>query len=183
MNLLALDHADGDTLRSKPSGLPQTNSQVLMYEGSFRLSDGTLFCFPGTDANGSTSGLLAAFDPVTGRSLWSVRTAARGNRGYDRSGATVCCLGTVPHAVDVRTGAARWATDSGLGGLQFLGAVHGLFLAAGPKGLYGFHADSGKQVWHHPVSGGAGSWSAFSVDGRLFTGCSGKLICFSVPKA
>ncbi|AJT61905.1 hypothetical protein T261_0214 [Streptomyces lydicus] len=183
MNLLALKAADGDTLWSKPTALPPTNSQFLMYEGSLTLHNNTLFCYPGTGANGATSGLLAAFDPATGKTLWSVRTAARGNRGYDVSGATVCYLDKVLHAVDARTGAARWTAGSGLGTLQFLGAVRHLFLAAGPKGLYGFHAETGKQVWQHPVSGGSGPWSAFPVDDHFFAGWSGKLFAFSVPEA
>lgn len=183
MKLLALDPADGRTLWSKPTELPPTNSQILMYEGSLALHDGTLFCYPGTGASGSTSGLLAAFDPATGNTLWSVKTAARGNRGYGRSGATVCYLDSVLHAVDARTGAVRWTAGSGLGELQFLGVARGLFLAAGTAGLYGFQADTGKQLWHYPVSGAAGYWSAFPVDDHLFAGCSGKLFSFSVPKA
>ncbi|WP_438483728.1 outer membrane protein assembly factor BamB family protein [Streptomyces sp. S186] len=183
MNLLALNPADGRTLWRKTTQLPPTNSQFLMYEGSLRLYDDVLFCYPGTGANGATSGLLAAFDPATGRTLWSVRTAARGNRGYDRSGATVCYLDKVLHAVDAHTGAARWTAGSGLGTLQFLGAAGNLFLAAGPQGLYGFHAETGRQVWHYPVTGGSGSWSPFPADGRFFASSSGRLFCFSVPDA
>ncbi|MGV4926781.1 serine/threonine-protein kinase (plasmid) [Streptomyces sp. BHT-5-2] len=181
MNLLVLNPADGRTLRHQPTRLPPTNSQFLMYEGSLRLHDDILFCYPGTGANGATSGLLAAFAPATGRSLWSVRTAARGNRGYDRSGATVCYLDKALHAVDAHTGAARWTAGAGLGTLQFLGAAGDLFLAAGPKGLYGFHADTGRQVWHYPVTGGSGSWSPFPAEGRFFASSSGRLFCFSVP--
>ncbi|TJZ43583.1 hypothetical protein FCH28_32865 [Streptomyces piniterrae] len=183
MNLLALKAADGETLWRKPTRLPPTNSQFLMYEGSLNLDGGILFCYPGTGASGATSGLLAAFDPATGKTLWSVRTAARGNRGYGRSGTTVCYLDKVLHAVDARTGTTRWTAGAGLGTLQFLGAVRGLFLAAGPKGLYGFHADTGRQVWQHPVSGGSGSWSAFAVGDHLFASWSGRLFCFSVPEA
>ncbi|MEN8651464.1 PQQ-binding-like beta-propeller repeat protein [Streptomyces sp. 21So2-11] len=182
MNLLALKPDDGGTLWSRPTRLPPTNSQILMWEGSLRLQEGTLFCYPGTGASGSTSGLLAAFDPKSGKNLWSKQTAARGNRGYDRSGATVCYLDKVLHGVDAVTGATRWTAGSGLGTLQFLGATRSLFLAAGPKGLYGFHAKTGKQVWHHPVSGGSGHWSAFPVGDHLFAGWAGKLFCFSVPK-
>ncbi|QRX90469.1 protein kinase domain-containing protein [Streptomyces noursei] len=183
MNLLGLDPADGSTLWHRSTQLPPTNSQFMMYEGSLRLHDDILFCYPGTGASGATSGLLAAFDPTTGKTLWSVRTAARGNRGYDRSGATVCYLDTVLHAVDARTGAARWTAGAGLGTLQFLGAGGELFLAAGPKGLYGFHAETGRQVWRYPVSGGSGAWSSFPVDDRVFASRSGKLFCFALPKA
>ncbi|WP_052682076.1 protein kinase domain-containing protein [Saccharothrix sp. ST-888] len=183
MNLLALKPADGSTLWSRPTGLPPTNSQILGWYDSLSLKQDILFCYPGTDFNGSTGGLLTAFDPATGNTLWSVQTAARGNRGYDRSGATVCYLDSVLRAVDARTGAKRWAAGSGLGELQFLGAVRGLFLAAGPAGLYGFHADDGKQVWHYPVSGGSGRWSAFPADDHFIAGCSGKLFRFSVPKS
>ncbi|ARF53113.1 protein kinase domain-containing protein [Streptomyces gilvosporeus] len=183
MNLVALKAEDGGTLWSKPTALPPTNSQFLMYEGSLSLHDSTLFCYPGTGANGATSGLLAAFDAATGKTLWSVRTAARGNRGYDVSGTTVCYLDKVLHAVDARTGAARWTAGSGLGTLQFLGAVRHLFLAAGPKGLYAFHAETGKQVWTYPVSGGSGYWSAYPVGDHLFASSSGKLFSFSVPTA
>ncbi|MFJ9034728.1 PQQ-binding-like beta-propeller repeat protein [Streptomyces sp. NPDC102274] len=183
MNLLALRPADGEALWSKPTRLPPTNSQVVFYEGSLSLDQGTLFCYPGTGAAGATSGLLAAFDPATGQNPWSVQTAARGNRGYGRSGGTVCYLDEVLHAVDARTGADRWTAGSGLGELQFLGVASDLFLVAGGKGLYGFHADTGKQVWHHPVSGGSGFWSASLVDGHIFASWSGKLFCFSAPKA
>lgn len=182
MRLLGLDAADGRTLWSEPTALPSTNSQYLGYWHSFRLNGGTLFCYPGTGSNGATSGLLAAFDPKTGKTLWSKRTAARGNRGYDRSGATVCYLDKVLRAVDAETGTDRWTAGSGLGELEFLGAVRGLFLAATAKGLYGFRADTGEQVWHHPVSGGSGPWSAFPVGDRLFATWSGRLFCFSSPE-
>ncbi|MGO4759253.1 PQQ-binding-like beta-propeller repeat protein, partial [Streptomyces sp. 2MCAF27] len=86
----------------------------------------------------------------------------------------------VLHAVDARTGAKRWTAGSGLGELQFLGAVRDLFLLAGEKGLYGFDAGTGRQVWHHPVSGGSGSWSAVPTDDHVFASWSGKLFCFSV---
>ncbi|MGP8304127.1 outer membrane protein assembly factor BamB family protein [Streptomyces inhibens] len=183
MNLLALKPSDGDTLWRTPTGLPPTNSQILHYAGSLSLNQGILFCYPDTGAAGATSGLLTAFDPSTGKTLWSVQTAARGNRGYTRSGATVCYLDSVLHAVDAQTGTARWTAGSGLGTLQFLGAVRGLFLAAGPKGLYGFQAATGKQVWHYPVSGGSDSWSTSLAGGHCFASWSGKLFCFSVPKA
>ncbi|NEA58536.1 serine/threonine-protein kinase [Streptomyces sp. SID13666] len=183
MNLLALKAADGATLWSRATSLPPTNSQILAYDGSLELHRGTLYCYPGTDASGAVSGLLAAFDPSTGKSLWSVQTAARGNRGYDRSGATVCYLDSTLHAVDALTGAPRWTAGSGLGTLQFLGSARGLFLAAAPGGLYGFHAGTGKQVWHYPVSGGSGYWAAFPVDDQLYVSSSGKLLCFSVPAA
>ncbi|MFB7669432.1 hypothetical protein ACFC1R_36905 [Kitasatospora sp. NPDC056138] len=61
--------------------------------------------------------------------------------------------------------------------------MRGLFLAAGPAGLYGFHAGDGKQVWHHPVSGASGDWSAFPAGDHLFAACSDRLFGFSVPKA
>ncbi|MFE0380681.1 PQQ-binding-like beta-propeller repeat protein [Streptomyces inhibens] len=183
MNLLALKPSDGDTLWRKPTSLPPTNSQILHYAGSLSLNQGTLFCYPDTGAAGATSGLLTAFDPSTGKTLWSVQTAARGNRGYARSGATVCYLDSVLHAVDAQTGTPRWTAGSGLGTLQFLGAIRGLFLAAGPKGLYGFQADTGKQVWHYPVSGGSDSWSTSLAGDHCFASWSGKLFCFSVPKA
>lgn len=180
MRLLALKPADGDTLWSKPTGLPPTNSAILGWQGSLELRQGTLFCYPATGAAGATGGLLAAFDPKTGKTLWSVRTAARGMRGYDRSGDTVCYLDRVLHAVDARTGAKRWTAGSGLGEPQFLGAVRDLFLLAGKKGLYGFDAGTGQQIWHHPVSGGSGSWSALPTDDHVFASWSGKLFCFSV---
>ncbi|MGY0063962.1 outer membrane protein assembly factor BamB family protein [Streptomyces sp. LZ34] len=180
MRLLALKPADGDTLWSKPTGLPPTNSAILGWQGSLELRQGALFCYPATGAAGATGGLLAAFDPKTGKTLWSVRTAARGMRGYDRSGDTVCYLDQVLHAVDAQTGAKRWTAGSGLGELQFLGALRDLFLLAGEKGLYGFDAGTGQQVWHHPVSGGSGSWSAFPTDDHVFASWSGKLFCFSV---
>ncbi|MEU5640920.1 protein kinase domain-containing protein [Streptomyces milbemycinicus] len=180
MRLLALKPADGDTLWSKRTALPPTNSAFLGWQGSLRLLQGTLFCYPSTGAAGATGGLLTAFDPKTGKTLWSVRTAARGMRGYDRSGDTVCYLDQVLHAVDARTGAKRWTAGSGLGELQFLGAVRDLFLLAGKKGLYGFDAGTGQQVWHHRVSGGSGSWSAVPTDDHVFASWSGKLFCFSV---
>ncbi|MDW6057030.1 hypothetical protein SAZ11_01630 [Streptomyces sp. FXJ1.4098] len=77
-------------------------------------------------------------------------------------------------------GAKRWTAGSGLGELQFLGAVRDLFLLAGEKGLYGFDAGTGQQVWHHPVSGGSGSWSAVPTDDHVFASWSGELFCFSV---
>ncbi|MDJ0345398.1 PQQ-binding-like beta-propeller repeat protein [Streptomyces sp. H10-C2] len=107
-NLLALKPTDGATLWSRPTSLPPTNSQIIGYEGSLTLRQGTLYCYPGTGASGAVSGLLAAFDPATGKTLWSVPTAARGSRGYDRSGATVCYLDSTLHAVDALTGAPRW---------------------------------------------------------------------------
>ncbi|MGO4430311.1 PQQ-binding-like beta-propeller repeat protein, partial [Streptomyces sp. MCAF7] len=63
MRLLALKPADGDTLWSKPTSLPPTNSAILGWQGSLELRQGTLFCYPATGAAGATGGLLAAFDP------------------------------------------------------------------------------------------------------------------------
>ncbi|WSV44323.1 serine/threonine-protein kinase [Streptomyces sp. NBC_01077] len=184
MNLLALDPEDGSTLRSAPTKLPPTNSEVLLWSGSLSLLEGTLFCYPGTGANGSTRGLLVAFDPETGKTLWSVGTAARGNRGYARSGATVCYLDQkVLYGIDATTGAKRWTAGSGLGDPVFLGALGGLFLAAGEKGLYAFRAETGEQVWHHAADGASGSWSTHIAGKHLYATWSGKLLRFSVPKA
>ncbi|MCX5357380.1 PQQ-like beta-propeller repeat protein [Streptomyces sp. NBC_00124] len=109
MNLLALDPGDGRTLWSEPTQLPPTNSEILMFARSFSLVEGTRFCSPGTDANGSTRGLLTAFDPESGKTLWNVQTGNHGNRGYARSGATICYLdGKVLHGIDAETGAKRW---------------------------------------------------------------------------
>ncbi|MEU3690424.1 protein kinase domain-containing protein [Streptomyces narbonensis] len=184
MNLLALDPEDGSTLRSAPTKLPPTNSEILLWSGSLSLLEGTLFCYPGTGANGSTRGSLTAFDPESGKTLWSVRTAARGNRGYARSGATVCYLDEkVLHGVDARTGAKRWTAGAGLGDPEFLGALRGLFLAADEKGLYAFHADTGEQVWHHAADGGSGAWSTHATDDHLYATWSGRLLRFSVPNS
>ncbi|MEV0258025.1 PQQ-binding-like beta-propeller repeat protein [Streptomyces sp. NPDC050732] len=184
MKLLALDPEDGRTRWSEPTELPPTNAEILGWDSSLRLLEGTLFCYPSTGFSGSTRGLLAAFDPASGRTLWSVRTAARGNRGYARAGATVCHLDDkVLHGLDARTGAERWTAGAGLAGLDFLGTLHGLFLAAGTKGLYAFHADTGERVWHHRATGGSGTWTAHVVGDHLYATWSGKLFRFSVPKA
>ncbi|MEV7198145.1 PQQ-binding-like beta-propeller repeat protein [Streptomyces sp. NPDC093510] len=184
MRLLALDPDDGRTRWSEPTGLPPTNAEILGWTDSMSLLEGTLFCYPSTGFNGSTRGLLAAFDPASGKTLWTVRTAARGNRGYARAGATVCHLDKkVLHGLDARTGAERWTAGAGLGDLGFLGALRGLFLAAGTKGLYAFHADTGEQVWHHRATGGSGPWTAHVVGDHLYATWSGKLFRFSVPEA
>ncbi|MFF3645723.1 PQQ-binding-like beta-propeller repeat protein [Streptomyces sp. NPDC002564] len=184
MKLLGLDPDDGRTVWSRPTELPPTNSEILGYTGALSLLDGTLFCYPSTNFGGSTRGLLAAFDPATGKTLWSVRTAARGNRGFARAGGTVCYLDkNVLHGVDAETGAARWKAGSGLGDLAFLGAVRGLFFAAGTKGLYAFHGETGEQVWRHRATGGSGAWSAQPVGGDLYAAWSGRLFRFKVPAA
>ncbi|MEU3739847.1 PQQ-binding-like beta-propeller repeat protein [Streptomyces sp. NPDC032198] len=183
MKLLALDPDDGRTLWSKPTKLPPTNSEVLGWAGSLSLLGGTLFCYPSTGFNGSTRGLLAAFDPASGKTLWTAQTAARGNRGYARTGSTVCYLDKkVLHGLDAKTGGKRWTAGAGLGDLKLLGALRGLFLAAGTKGLYAFRADTGKQVWHYRATGGPGSWTAQAVGDNLYATWSGKLFRFSVPK-
>ncbi|MFF0206180.1 PQQ-binding-like beta-propeller repeat protein [Streptomyces sp. NPDC005017] len=183
MNLLALDPGDGRTLWSEPTKLPPTNSEILISDRSFSLVEGTLFCYPGTGANGSTRGLLTAFDPESGKTLWSVRTAARGNRGYARSGATVCYLDEkVLHGIDAETGTERWRAGSGLGDPVFLGTLGGLFLAAGRKGLHAFHTETGEQVWHYQAVGGSGSWSTQTAGDHLYATWSGKIFCFSLPK-
>ncbi|MFD4632098.1 PQQ-binding-like beta-propeller repeat protein [Streptomyces sp. NPDC058284] len=182
MKLLALDPEDGRTRWSRPTGLPRTNSEILGYTRSLSLLEGTLFCYPSTGFNGSTRGLLTAFDPASGRTLWTVRTTARGNRGYARAGATVCYLDKrVLHGIDAATGAERWTAGSGLGDLELLGALRGLFVAAGTKGLYAFRADTGERIWHHRATGGSGSWSAETVGDDLYAAWSGKLFRFSVP--
>lgn len=184
MKLLALDPDDGGTRWSEPTELPPTNAEILGWEGSLSLLEGTLFCYPSTGFSGSTRGLLAAFDPASGQTLWSVRTAARGNRGFARAGATVCHLDKkVLHGLDARTGAKRWTAGAGLGGLDLLGALHGLFLAAGDKGLYAFRAGTGEQVWHHRATGGSGPWTARAVGDHLYATWSGKLFRFTVPEA
>ncbi|MGV9879050.1 protein kinase domain-containing protein [Streptomyces sp. NPDC003006] len=184
MKLLALDPDNGETLWSEATELPPTNSEILGYAGCMSLLDGTLFCYPGTGFSGSTRGLLAAFDPESGKTLWTVQTAARGNRGYARAGATVCYLDKkVLYGIDAKTGTKRWTAGTALGDLDLLGALRGLFLAAGEKGLYAFHADTGEQVWHHRATGGSGSWSAQAIGDHLYATWSGKLFRFSVPKA
>ncbi|MEV0521970.1 PQQ-binding-like beta-propeller repeat protein [Streptomyces sp. NPDC050439] len=183
MKLLALDPDDGRTLWSKSTELPPTNSEILGFSGSLSLLGGTLFCYPSTGFSGSTRGLLAAFDPASGKTLWSVQTAARGNRGYARAGSTVCHLDKkVLHGLDAKTGAERWTAGAGLGDLDLLGALRGLFVAAGTKGLYAFHADTGKRIWHHRATGGSGTWSAQTIGDNLYATWSGKLFRFSVPK-
>ncbi|MFF1379485.1 PQQ-binding-like beta-propeller repeat protein [Streptomyces sp. NPDC058308] len=182
MKLLALDPDDGRTRWSRPTELPPTNSEILGFSGSLSLLEGTLFCYPSTGFSGSRRGLLAAFDPASGKTLWTVRTGARGNRGFARAGATVCYLDKkVLYGIDAGTGARRWTAGAGLDDLELLGALRGLFLAAGTKGLYAFHAGTGKQVWHHRVTGGSGSWSAETVGDDLYAAWSGKLLRFSVP--
>ncbi|MEV6246694.1 PQQ-binding-like beta-propeller repeat protein [Streptomyces sp. NPDC051742] len=184
MNLLALDPVDGGTLWSAPTKLPPTNSEILLWGHSLSLLEGTLFCYPGTGANGSTRGLLVAFDPENGKTLWTVRTAARGNRGFARSGATVCLLDEkVLHGVDAGTGAERWTAGSGLGDPELLGALGGFFLVSGEKGLYAFRAETGEQVWHHAVDGGSGSWSTHIAGDHLYATWSGRLLRFSVRKS
>ncbi|WP_158708960.1 protein kinase domain-containing protein [Streptomyces sp. NRRL S-920] len=183
MKLLAVDPDDGRTLWSEPTELPPTNSEILGWTRSLSLLEGTLFCYPNTNFGGSTRGLLAAFDPKSGRTLWSVETAARGERGYARSGATVCYLDKkVLYGLDAETGAKRWTAGAGLADLAFLGALRGLFLASGRKGLYAFHADTGKQVWHYRATGGSGHWSTNVSGDHLYATWSGKLFRFSVPK-
>ncbi|ATL32616.1 PQQ-binding-like beta-propeller repeat protein [Streptomyces formicae] len=184
MKLLALDPESGRTLWSRPTRLPPTNSEILGFDRSLSLLDGTLFCYPSTGFNGSTRGLLVAFDPASGKTLWTVRTTARGNRGYARAGGTVCYLDKkILHGLDAGTGAKRWTAGTGLGDLELLGALRGLFLAAGTKGLYAFHADTGEQVWHYRATGGSGSWSAQALGDDLYAAWSGKLFRFSVPGA
>lgn len=127
--------------------------------------------------------MLAAFDPASGKTLWTVQTAARGNRGYARAGATVCYLDKkVLYGLDAKTGVKRSTAGAGLGGLDLLGALRGLFVAAGTKGLHAFHADTGEQFWHYRATGGSGSWSAQAVGEDLYAAWSGKLFRFSVPK-
>ncbi|MGA4849317.1 protein kinase domain-containing protein [Streptomyces sp. G5(2025)] len=184
MKLLALDPDDGRTLWSEPTELPPTNSEILGWSGSMSLLGDVLFCYPSTAFQGSTRGLLAAFDPTSGKALWSVETAARGNRGFARAGATVCYLDKkVLYGLDAKTGAKRWTAGAGVDDLAFLGALRGLFLAAGKKGLYAFHADTGKQVWHHKATGGSGSWTAQVMGDDLYATWSGKLFRFAVPEA
>ncbi|MFK4066181.1 PQQ-binding-like beta-propeller repeat protein [Streptomyces sp. NPDC029674] len=183
MKLLAVDPDDGRTRWSEPTGLPPTNAEILGWSGSLSLLEGTLFCYPSTGFSGSKRGLLTAFDPDSGKTLWTVRTAARGNRGFARAGATVCHLDKkVLHGLDARTGAARWTAGAGLDGLALLGALRGLFLAAGSKGLYAFHAGTGEQVWHHRATGGSGPWAAEVVGDSLYATWSGRLFRFSMPK-
>ncbi|MFD8589073.1 PQQ-binding-like beta-propeller repeat protein [Streptomyces sp. NPDC059637] len=184
MKLLALDPDDGRTLWSEPTKLPPTNSEFLGFEGSLNLLGGTLFCYPSTGAAGSTRGLLAAFDPESGRTLWSVRTAARGNRGWARSGSTVCHLDSkVLHGLDARTGAKRWTAGAGLNDPALLGSLRGLFLAADKKGLHAFHAETGRRVWHYAAAGGSGRWSAYTAGDQLCATWSGKVFRFSLPGA
>ncbi|MFD6432597.1 PQQ-binding-like beta-propeller repeat protein [Streptomyces venezuelae] len=181
MKLLALDPDDGRTRWSRTTELPPTNSEILGFAGSLSLLEGTLFCYPSTGFNGSRRGLLVAFDPASGKTLWTVQTAARGNRGFARAGGTVCYLDKkVLHGIDAGTGAKRWTAGTGLGDLEFLGVLRGLFLAAGTKGLYAFHAGTGEQVWHHRATGGSGTWSAETVGDDLYATWSGKLFRFSV---
>ncbi|MGW2231528.1 outer membrane protein assembly factor BamB family protein, partial [Streptomyces formicae] len=121
--------------------------EILGFEGSLSLLDGTLFCYPSTGCNGSTRGLLVAFDPASGKTLWTVQTTARGNRGCARAGGTVCYPDKkILHGLDAGNGAKCWAAGAGLGDLDLLGVPRGLILVAGTKGLYAFHADTGEQV-------------------------------------
>ncbi|WP_125513190.1 PQQ-binding-like beta-propeller repeat protein [Streptomyces sp. WAC 01529] len=184
MKLLAIDPDNGKTRWSEPTRLPPTNSEILGFTGALSLLGDTLFCYPSTNFGGSTRGLLTAFDPESGKTRWTVQTAARGERGYARVDGTVCYLDKkVLHGIDARTGARRWKAGAGLAGLTLAGALGGLFLAAGKKGLYGFHAETGKQVWHYRATGGSGSWSTIPLGDHLYATWSGKLFRFSVPKA
>ncbi|WP_406863765.1 PQQ-binding-like beta-propeller repeat protein [Streptomyces sp. HUAS MG47] len=183
MRLVALDPSDGTERRGRPTSLPPTNSRLLMWNRALTLDGDTLFAYPGTGANGSTGGLLAAFDPETGATRWTVSTSARGSRGWARSGDTVCILDAgALRAVDVRTGASRWTAGSGLVGLQLIGGVRDLYLATDAKGLYAFHVATGDRLWHHPVTGGSADayWSSALTGDRLFAARSGTLLAFEV---
>lgn len=185
MNLLALDPADGTTRWSRPTRLPAANdTNYLMFTSStLSLVGDTLFCYPSTGANGATSGLLAAFDPETGDSRWSVRTAARGNRDYVRSGSVVGLLDDKAlRGLDIRTGRARWEAGSTLAGLRLLGTARGLFLCAARKGLYAFAASTGEQVWFHEVSGASGDWGGTVVGDYVFVTVATTLFCFTLAE-
>ncbi|MEE1769276.1 PQQ-binding-like beta-propeller repeat protein [Streptomyces sp. JV185] len=183
-NLLALDPADGTTRWSKPTRLPAANNSTLMFTSStLSLAGDTLFCYPGTGTNGATSGLLAAFDPETGASRWSVRTVARGNRGYVRSGSIVGLLDDkVLRGLNIRTGRARWEAGSMLAELRLLGTARGLILCAARKGLYAFDAGTGEQVWFHEVIGASGDWGGTVVGHDIFVTVATTLFCFTLAE-
>ncbi len=184
MNLLSLDPAGGTTRWSRPTRLPAANDTYLMFTSStLSLVGDTLFCYPGTGTNGATSGLLAAFDPATGDSRWSVRTAARGSRGYVRSGSVVGLLDDkVLRGLDIRTGRARWEAGSTLAELRLLGTARGLFLCAARKGLYAFDAGSGEQVWFHEVIGASGDWGGTVVGQDVFVTVATTLFRFTLAE-
>ncbi|GAA1361402.1 outer membrane protein assembly factor BamB family protein [Streptomyces beijiangensis] len=182
MNLLAIDAADGSTRWSKPARLPSATRQFLVFL-TLELHQGVLYGYQDTESTRATAGVVAAFDPATGNTLWSRTTTAPDKGGFAHSGATVCYLDKVLRAVGAKTGTDRWTAGSGLGELTFLGALSGLYIAATNKGLYGFDDATGKQAWHYPVSGVSGEWTTplFSDD-QFVVGSSGKLFHFSAPK-
>lgn len=178
MNLLALRAADGKTLWSRPTALPSETTVSLVYDNSLRLSQGTLFCYPNTAGNGSGTGILTAFDPADGRTLWSVNPATDAG-GYAAAGQVVCYLDGSMKAVDGRTGKALWSAGGDLGLTQLAGAVNGMFLAAAPgNGLYGWDARTGQQAWHFPVTGNSGMWSFLYPSGGLLASQAGRLYSF-----
>jgi eukaryotic-like serine/threonine-protein kinase len=177
LNLLALQASSGTPLWSKPTALPSETTVSLDYLGSLQLTAGTLLCYPGTEGNLSGTGVLTAFDPQDGRTLWSVNPSSD-TGGYAVTDQVICYLDGSMNAVDGLTGEAMWSAGGDLGITQLAGAVNGLFLATAPGGLYGWNAKTGQQVWHYPVAGGSGRWSFLNPADGLLASQAGRLYSF-----
>jgi serine/threonine protein kinase len=179
MSLLAFPAASGKPLWSKQTALPSETTASLHYDKSLQLSEGTLFCYPNTAGNASGTGILTAFDPADGRTLWSINPASDAG-GYAAANQVVCYLDGSMKAVNGRTGQAMWSAGGDLGLTQLAGAVNGLFLAVAPgnAGLYGWDARTGQQAWHSPVADGSGNWSFLHPPGGLLASRAGRLYSF-----
>jgi outer membrane protein assembly factor BamB len=191
MNLVALLASTGAQVWSKQTTLPSQVATSLTYQGSLHLMRGTLYCYPATEGDLGGTGVLAAFDPANGTTLWTVypssdavspATVTGGPLGgFAALGGVVCYVDTSMKALDTRTGKTLWSAGGDLGALRFAGTAGGLFLAAamdggsGQDGLYGWAAGTGEQVWRYPVTGGAGRWTFLQSPNGLLAARSGRL--------
>lgn len=189
LNLVALQASTGEQLWSKQTTLPSQVAKNLRYEGSLHLTEDTLYCYPGTVGNLTGTGVVAAFDPGNGNTLWTVYPESNTVYpagitggvlgGFAAMSGTVSYVDTSMKAVDARTGKALWSAGAELGALQFGGTAGGLFLAAtidnDQGGLYGWDARTGRQAWHHPVTGGSGRWTFLQSPNGLLASRSGRL--------
>lgn len=94
---------------------------------------------------------------------------------YPAEPASVCYLHKIPHAVDAGPGRPGERLAPASARCSFW-APHAVSSLPQGQGLYGFHADTGKQVWQYPIRSGSGSWSAFFADDHFFASWPGKFL-------
>jgi outer membrane protein assembly factor BamB len=116
----------------------------------------------------SHAGAVVAVEAATGKRVWAVRYASRGQRASRECSPALAigpCVVVAPAdsdrllCLDATTGTSLWEREA-VEALQLLGASHDLLVIATPTGLRALELATGddQRGWSQPLVGSLGTW-------------------------